>query len=502
MTVYNKIPEPEWLLTGDPRPAQLEAMRRSMLGYDLYDHKDAEANFRERATWNQGPAPGFAFFMQMRVGKTPTWLNQFMLLKRDAGIRKGIMFAPNKFKDTWPVESERFGVDVEMRVHRTDKKLLKKNLEDFTKKREGIVVVNYEALIQTDVVQLLGEFVGTDTLIGFDESVKTKNPNGTFFKRSLDLVKEVHFSSILTGKPAPQSPLDYYAQLRLIRGLNGVNPYQFRARHCKMGGYKGKKVLGVRNPEGLAATVAHHGFMAERKDWAEYIESQYITRRVEMSKEQLRAYSEMEKDFIVWLDDNTKVSVEMAAHKHMKLQQISSGFIYDEHGESRPLLPFEATDKAKDLLEYLEEEAVSKVIIAYVHKPVGEALLTLLAEYNPAIIAGDQLMKRMSRDVEAEKRRFNLDPDCRVMIAQETAVKYGHTLMGTETDPCLDLIFYENSYSLDDRAQTEERPQGNGQVAALNIVDYASSPVELKVVKALQQKESVSQVVVDHYKSR
>lgn len=501
MTAYNKIPEPEWLLALDPRPAQLEAMRRSTLGYDLYDHKDGEANFRERTNWGMGPSPGFAFFMQMRVGKTPTWLNQFMLLKRDYRIRKGVMFAPNKFKSTWPIEAERFGVDVEMRAHVSDKKLLKKNLDEFTRKGEGIIVVNYEALIQADIVEMLGRFVGTDTLIGFDESVKTKNPNGTFFKRSLDLVKSVHYSSILTGKPAPQSPLDYWSQFRLIKALNGVNQFQFRARHCKMGGFKGKKILGVREPERLASTIAHHGFMAQRKDWADYIESVPLTRHVEMTSEQKAHYKSMEKDFMVWLDENTTISVEMAAHKHAKLQQISSGFIYDEHGNSQPILPFEKTPKALDLLEYIEEAAVGKVLIAYVHRPVGEALMELLAEYQPALIAGDLAMKKRGMDVESEKNRFNKDPNCRVMIAQETAVKYGHTLMGSDDDPCLDLVFFENSYSLDDRAQTEERPQGNGQVAALNIVDFASSPVEAKVVGALQRKESVSQVVVDHYKA-
>lgn len=123
-----------------------------------------------------------------------------------------------------------------------------------------------------------------------------------------------------------------------------------------------------------------------------------------------------------------------------------------------------------------------------------------LGKFKPAFIGGKQAMSQRGLDIVSEKDRFNNDPSCRVMVAQEVAVKYGHTLMGTTDNPCLDLVFYENSYSLDDRAQVEERPQGNGQLAPLSVLDFYSSDVERKVVKALQAKENANRVIVDHYR--
>lgn len=489
----------DWLLTGVPRPGQIEALARSYHGEAYRNTRFDEPKLVELPHYGN-PARGWGHFMQMRVGKTPTLLNEYMLLKRDRNIRKAVIFSPNKFKAGWGREILDWGVDVESYVHDRDKGMLQAVLKKFTKANEGVVVVNYEALIQKDICEMLQNYVGHDTIIGFDESVKVKNPNGTFFKESFDLVKRVPFSRVLSGKPAPQGPQDYFAQLKCAKAINGVNQYQWRATYCKVGGFKNKQVLGVKNPERLAALLADNSFIAERRDWADYHESDYAIQELEMSPQQRRAYLEMEKDFVVWLEDNSHISVEMAAHKHMKLQQISSGFIYNEEGEARILMPFEKTAKALDLLEHIEERVVDKVIIAYVHKPVGEALLALLAHCNPAFIGSDVTMRKMGADVEAEKARFNNDPKCRVMVAQETAVKYGHTLMGTHENPCLDMVFYENSYSLDDRAQTEERPQGNGQKAPINILDYASSPIEKKVIKALQAKEQVSRVVVDHYK--
>lgn len=489
----------DWLLTGVPRPGQIEALARSYTGAAYRNTRHDDPALRELPHYG-GPAKGWGHFMQMRVGKTPTWLNEYMLLKRDHGIRKGLMFSPNKYKFGWGLEALNWGIDVEHYVHDRDKKMLQAVLKKFEKDREGLVIVNYEALIQKDIVEMLQDWVGGDTFLGFDESVKVKNPNGTFFKQGFELVKRVPFSRTLTGKPAPQGPQDYFAQLKCSKAINGMNQYQWRATYCKVGGFKNKQVLGVKNPEKLAALLDRHTFIAERRDWADYHESQYSVQTLEMAPAQKKAYWEMEKEYMMWLNDNDSVSVEMAAHKHMKLQQISSGFIYDEFSEPKAIMPFEKTAKAQDLLEHIDERVVDKVIIAYVHKPVGEALLDLLSPYRPAFIGSDAFMRKMGLDVESEKARFNNDPNCRVMVAQETAVKYGHTLMGTHENPCLDLVFYENSYSLDDRSQTEERPQGSGQLEAINILDYVSSPIEAKVIQALQNKEKVSRIVVDHYK--
>ena len=492
----------DWLLIGEPRPAQIEALARSYTGFGYRETLNSPVV--KTALPHAGMvAKGWGHLMQMRVGKTPTALNEFMLAKRDLDVRFGVFLSPNKFKLTWDTEIPKFGIDVEHYIHDSDKKKLLAKVKEFIKKREGIVVVNYEGLIQTEVQEALALLLSAGgSMLVADESVKLKNPTGTFFKQGYKLSKIATLTRTLTGKPAPQSPLDYFAQLQMAGAMNGYVSHAFKARFCTMGGFKGKQFKGVKNPDMLAELLRKHAFIAERKDWATYIESRYIDRRVEMHPAQLEAYKQMENEFIVWLDDNTSVSVEIASHKHAKLQQISSGFIYDEEGKSHAIIPFADTAKFKDLVEYIEESAVDKVVVVYVHKPVGEALMTELANYQPALIAGDQLMKRLGKDVTSEKDRFNRDPECRIMVAQETAVKYGFTLMGTEANPVLDLVFYENSYSLDDRSQTEERPQGNGQIAALSVVDYYSTPVEAKVIGALQRKEAVSKVVVDHYLNR
>ena len=104
--------------------------------------------------------------------------------------------------------------------------------------------------------------------------------------------------------------------------------------------------------------------------------------------------------------------------------------------------------------------------------------------------------RKNERPIEAEKVRFNNDARCRVLIGQEISLRYGHTLMGTPSDPCYTTIFVENNYSLNDRDQCEQRNQGAGQQYPIGILDFFASDRAYKIVKAIQKKEDISSVVM------
>jgi len=163
-------------------------------------------------------------------------------------------------------------------------------------------------------------------------------------------------------------------------------------------------------------------------------------------------------------------------------------------------VPMNKVPKFVELKDRLDNYIRNKcIIIAHFNSTIN-ALVEVLQPYNPAVIRGSVHMKKDGRQVDEEKRRFNEDSDCRVLIGQSQAIKYGHTLRGSQDDPCLDTIYFENSYSLDDRAQSEQRNQGEGQLAAINIQDLCSSKVEQKVITALQRKEQIASVIMGYYK--
>lgn len=487
----------EWLLDCEPRPAQIEALARSYTGFCYRGHRD-DAAYREPLPHAGRPARGWGHMLEMRLGKTPLLLNEFLLFRRDHGIKKALVFAPNKYKATWALEAERFGVDVPLFVFDSSRR---KQFEEFIRTHdEGMVFVNYEATVQETNMALLDQWVDDKTYMGADESILIKNRQSNTSLMVHALGKEAALTRPMSGKPTTQGVTDLYSQLRFARKIEGMNYYQFRGRFAVMGGFKGKKIVGVKNEDKLLRMTHHCYFYARRANWGTNIESDFERVDVPMLPEQAKAYKDMEEEFMVWLESGEIVSTEMVLTKHNKLQQISSGFIIDEFKVVHQLVPFEKTPKFIDLLDRLDNYTTGKTIIITNFVHTAEMLIKALAHLNPAQIRGTVHMKRAGLDVDEEKIRFNTDPKCRVMIGQERAIKYGHTLMGTPEDPCETTIFVENSYSLDDRAQVEQRNQGEGQESAINIVDYVSSPVEASVIEALVRKESVAAAVMGYYK--
>lgn len=487
----------EWLLRGEPRPVQLEALARCYGGMQHREHKDAP--ICRRPMPYIGPARGFCYFMEMRLGKTNALLNEYLLLRQRHGVKRLFILAPNRYKDAWKTEAEAFGVKEEIHVFDSKRR---QNAEEFIRHEGSILVSNYEALVSDANMQLFHRFVNEYTLVAADESVMIKNRRSFFFKRGLELAKKAQFVRILTGKPVVQGPHDLWSQLRFARQLDGWNYYAFRNTFCKMGGFKGKQVVGEQNIERLRELLATCSFIARRRDWGTNFMPDYEARHVgPMLPAQKKAYNEMKEDFITYLQQGTKITADQVITKHIKLQQISSGFVIDEDKMVHTLVEPAQLPKLVELLNALENEIQGKTIIICYYRHSLSVLMLALKQYYPAVLAGGDFMKKFALGTEQEKRRFNTDPQCRVLIGQIQAVKYGHQLMGTQDDPCLTIIYYENTYSLDDRAQSEQRNQGEGQQTGIHIIDLYSSEVERQIITALQRKESVSEKILGFYRS-
>jgi hypothetical protein len=145
------------------------------------------------------------------------------------------------------------------------------------------------------------------------------------------------------------------------------------------------------------------------------------------------------------------------------------------------------------LLEALDT-IEGKCIIIYRHRAVFD-LLYLHAGFNdPAYIKGGMKPEEISK----QKDRFNNDPDCRVLLGQVEATKYGHTLLGGDElgNAASTMLFFENSYSLDSRTQVEDRIHRRGQKAENCLyIDFCGSELDRRVVRALQQKLNLYEAV-------
>jgi hypothetical protein len=88
-------------------------------------------------------------------------------------------------------------------------------------------------------------------MLVLDESIQIKTYDSQQTKAALKLAQLFQYKRILSGKPQTQGPHDLWAQMKAIGAMN-TNYFPFKTTFCKMGGFKGKKVVGAQNEELLA----------------------------------------------------------------------------------------------------------------------------------------------------------------------------------------------------------------------------------------------------------
>lgn len=444
---------------------------------------------------------GFGYFMEQGLGKTSTTYGDFLDHAADGMCDRMVTIAPNSFKGGWAEEVDKFGFPITPIVYESGNTSHLPALFRRGFNTRPNLIVNYEALRSQSTRDLISEFVrDRRSYIAADESIKLKDPTSDTVKAVLQLVQQFDMRRILSGKPISQGPHDLWAQMRFIGQVQHMKYYPFKNAFCRMGGFKMKQVMGAQNEEILAQLIDPWVFRATKAEWTDLPPKIYTTREYRMSPTQLSMYRQMEEEFVLWLEDGENVSVDVAITKYIKLAQIQAGFIITESGEVKHLVEPKNNARMNALEDILKDEVVGKASIVYNHKVVRPMLYERFAKWNPVHISGGMTPEEIS----ANKRKFNEDPSCRLIFLTKAA-KYGHTLLGgpEPENHCSTQIFYENTYSLDDRSQIEDRSHRYGQLGeSMSYFDIVGTPLDRDATRALQRKESVFQSVFAHVGKR
>lgn len=463
----------------------------------------------------RGENKGFAYFMEQGLGKTLTTFADLLEMVAERRATRMVVICPNSFKMGWVKDAEKHKLDFDFFIWQAGMHTYLKSWMKRPFTKPPILVVNWEAIRAikykdgkktkwkaSELMELIMEFAAAPTngaMIAFDESIQAKQFDSAQTMAGIWLVDSFNESRILSGKPTTQGPHDLWGQLRLIKQMQNRNYYAFRGAFCKMGGYMGKKVIAAQNEDILAEMIDPFVFRATKADWTDLPPKSYTIREYTMTPEMAAMYKSMEKDFLLWLANGEAVAIDAAITKYIKLAQIQCGWIYDEDGKVHWLVEDKKNPRLNLLVKTIEEEVSGKVLIPYNHKPVYEQLLRTFGADKSAWITGGM----SPEETEEQKRRFNEDPEVMYMFLQTRASKYGHTLLGIQEIPdlaCKTMIPYENTYSLDDRSQIEDRPHRHGQNYAMSYIDLVGTDLDRGCVEALQRKEDVFQAVFSKVK--
>lgn len=423
----------------------------------------------------------FGNFSQQGLGKTSDTLNEFIEFD---DVDLCVVLAPSSFIGDWPLAPAEWGLGF-LRTGMWGKDPSPVDWES------GLYSVAHETLRGSKRArdEMLDLFQRRRCMLVFDESTGIKNPASELARYMLrHLGKEAKRVRILNGTPIVQNALDYYAQLRMLGEFEGMTPTNFKHRFTERGGFKGKQIIGMRNEDELGRVLDRCSFRALKKDWRPDMPDQYPQPiHLEMTDNQRRHYQTMMLEFYAAVSDDEEVTAELVLTQRMKCQQISSCVLMDK-GKVHWIEEPKNNPKLKAVLD-LMETGNGKMIVVYYFDPSGRMLIDQFqkAGYEPAWITGG--MK--AEDIVEQKKRFNDDSSCRIIVAQIDQGSRGHTLIGQPgNDRCSRTYYYETDLSLMHRLQMNDRNHRGAQDETCVLYDPICCPIDQLNVDILTQKKT------------
>ena len=337
------------------------------------------------------------------------------------------------------------------------------------------VITNYEGLnLIANEINTNGKF----DLVIVDEANAYKTVTTRRWKALNSIIKPDTLLWMMTGTPASQSPADAYGLAKLVNP-SGVPKFFTAWRDQVMN----KVTMFKWAPKRDAPEIVHQALQPSIR----YTKEQCLdlppvvtmTREVPMTPQQ-KKYYEMLKDRMLIQTAGETISAVNAAAGVSKLLQISCGAAYTDGGE---VVEFDAAPRLAVLEEILEETSRKVLIFALFTSSIDAIHTHLNKRGIPAeMIRGDVPASKRGDII----RRFQNEPDPRVLVMQPQASAHGITLTAADT-----VVFYGPLMSVEQYVQCCARADRKGQTSdKVTVIHIQGSPIEKKMFKALEMKVS------------
>ena len=484
---------------------QLSLEERDMLQYkyktEPYKHQEDALN----TCWDKTE---YALFMEMGCGKSKVLLDNIAVLYARGEINASLIVAPKGVYDNW-IEGEipiHLPDYIKRRIYRWSPAETQKN----KKQREEILRFSHDLDFVVMNVEALSTKKGTDFAVKFllnkralfavDESTSIKSPSAARTKNTLRIAKYATHKRILTGSPVTRSPLDLYTQCEFLDpALLGYSSYySFRARYAEMvdrsaGGRTFKQVIGYKNLEELNELLQPFSYRVLKKDCLDLPDKIYITRKIDMTPEQKKAYDEIKRYAITELSNSERVSVTSVITQLLRLHQISCGFTRSDLDKDVEL----KSQRLEELMNILEETEGKVIIWANYRFDIKRILKTITDKYGPESVGAyygdtsDEERRRILYDFQDKESKLQY------IVGNTQTGGYGINLTAAHT-----VVYYSNNFDLEKRLQSEDRAHRIGQSNKVTYIDIiCKNTVDEKIVKSLKAKQNIASKVLGEEKT-
>jgi SNF2 family DNA or RNA helicase len=345
------------------------------------------------------------------------------------------------------------------------------------------VIINFDGI----AIMLDKLIEGRFDLIIIDEANYVKTATTNRWKSINKLVKPDTWLWMATGTPASQSPLDAYGLAKMMSPTTAPRNFGLY-RDSVMMKITTFKWVPKRDATQIVNQLLQPAIRFTKDECLDLPDLVYTTRDVPLSKQQQKLYNELRTKMAATAAGET-ISAVNAAVGMQKLLQVSAGAVYTD---DRATIELDITDRYNTLVEVIEE-TTQKVIVFVPYVNTLEVL-------REKLVASKYTVDMIYGAVPATKRgdiikRFQEQPDPRILLIQPQAASHGITLHAANT-----IVWWGPIMSYETYVQANARIHRSGQKHKCLIVRLQGSPVEVKRYKALDTCEDTNESLLEMFR--
>lgn len=425
---------------------------------------------------------GGALFMGMRTGKSLTLVDAIIR----GGIFPHLIVCPVSVMATW--ENELLAEGLRPReihlVHEGDR------ASQLTRPGALVTVVNFEVVKKCHALRVRDGLTAALEIprwagISIDESYRIANPEAIVTREILRTACPAgQFRAILSGAPASESGLNLAPQFMFLDGefFGRSTLMEYTRDFCRQDP-RTRRWVPIRHGhlQDIKDLVARRAYCLQMTDLDLGVEKVHQVWNVEPSKAQQEAleWCRLANTYPA-IKDGKKITRLMSP-------LVRSTFLAKAAAGVHPLTGELIGDgKVRLLLEWLEDHPDEPALV--LSRFTAPIKATVAALERAGIKVGAITGETPKAEREAIRRAFQAG-ELRVVVGQVRSVK-----MGLDFSRSNYLFYLSNSYSQDDRTQSEDRGNHTLKTGVLQIVDLCTKGSdERKLVSLLTSKKRLSQ---------
>lgn len=348
--------------------------------------------------------------------------------------------------------------------------------------KADFVVINHDGLVMMEKELIAAKF---DILI-IDELTAFKNHKTDRWKSASAIAEKCKGVWGMTAEPTPNSPVEAYAQAKLVNPHNPFLPPLFTKYRDMV---EEKLTVHLSIPKDGHDKIVHRvlqpAIRFERDKCIDIPPCQHMDLELPLSDQQKEAYEQMRKRLIVEYSEGL-ITASNAAVKAMKLVQIAAGWVKDDEGRIHVL---DSKNRLEELVNIYENTHHRKLLIFSAFRASVEGINEHFTKkkIKSAFIHGGINQNTRKNLID----RFQ-HGDLENLVIQPQSTAHGVTLTATDTAVWHSLVASGEIYN-----QANGRISRIGQNRKQFVMHFLGCAAERRIKEILENKDNMSSGVLE-----